>query len=183
MAGGRRSHDFKLLDALGDRGPRTFEGTLWRVVRNGRSPLEGSRGAGRWNSRDMSVLYSAEMADGALAEVHYHISLGQSVFPSRLRHSLFELKLTARSLLVFDSLTDLAGLGVEKARYPEMLYEKTEEIASAAAFLGFEGLIAPSARWHCRNLIVFLDNFDEENLQVLSESPVDWADWKARRKR
>jgi len=38
-------------------------------------------------------------------------------------------------------------------------YSRTQEIADAAFFLGFEGLIAPSAQWTDLNLILFTHPF------------------------
>jgi hypothetical protein len=33
--------------------------------------------------------------------------------------------------------------------------DRTQEIADSAYFLGFDGLIAPGARWACLNLVLF----------------------------
>ena len=65
MTPARRAHDDRLLDALGEVEGQIYDGPVWRVVRKGRSAFEGSRGAGRWNPRDLDVLYCAEEADGA----------------------------------------------------------------------------------------------------------------------
>ena len=173
----RRSHDFRLLDALGERDGERFDATVWRVVRQGRSVLDGSRGAGRWNPRDLSVLYAAKEPNGALAEIHHHLSLGQSVFPSRIRHQLFELKVSIENVLVLPTLTELAKLGVDESRYSELLYDRCQEIADAAAFLGFSGLVTPSARWGCHNVVLFLDAVSMDDINVVSETSVNWRNW------
>ena len=101
MRGGRRAHDDRLLDALGEIEGQAFSGRMWRVVRQGRPVLDGSRGSGRWNPSHLSVLYGATEADGAIAEIHFHLSRGQSVFPSRMRHFLHETQVrTDRTLVV-----------------------------------------------------------------------------------
>ena len=146
----RRALDDRLLDLVGAIEGQPFDGTMWRVVRQGRDVLDGSRGSGRWNTADMSVLYGAAERDGALAEINFHLSRGQSVFPSRMRHDVFELAVKARQTLVLADMAQLKALGVEDSRYREMLYDRTQEIGAAAAFLGFDGLIVPSARWACR---------------------------------
>jgi len=156
---------------------------MWRVVREGRSVLDGSRGAGRWNPNHLSVLYGSAEADGAVAEMHYHLSQGQSVFPSRMRHALHELQVSTKKTLMLADLEQLSALGVDEHRYRDMLYGRTLEIADAAAFLGFDGLIAPSARWSCETIVLFLDNFSLEDIQPLSVSPIDWAEWRARHRR
>jgi RES domain-containing protein len=146
----RRALDDRLLDLLGEVEGLPFDGTVWRVVRNGRSVIDGSRGSGRWNTSDMTVLYGATAADGAVAEIHFHLSRSQPVFPSKMRHDLFELSVTAAQTLILADMQQLTRLGVEESRYRELLYDRTQEIAAAASFLGFDGLIAPSARWDCR---------------------------------
>lgn len=180
MVHGRRGHDDRLLDALGEIDGQPFEGRMWRVVRVGRSVLDGSRGAGRWNPASLSVLYGAEEADGALAEMHYHLNRGQSVFPSRMQHDLFELRVTTKTTLVLADMDALVRLGVDAARYGEMLYGRTQEIADAAAFMGFDGLIAPSARWPCRNIVLFLDAIDLDDVEEIRSDRIDWRAWRAR---
>jgi len=178
MAAAYRGHDDRLLDALDDLERHAFEGTSWRVVRQGRSPFDGSRGSGRWNPSDLSVLYTALERDGAMAEIHFHISRSQSVFPSRIRHDICEISTKTEQTLILANMNELVALGVEETRYREILYDRTQEIASAAAFMGFDGLIAPSARYDCQNLILFLDSFNLENLDVTAREPIDWAAWR-----
>lgn len=173
----RRALDDRLLDLVGAIEGQPFEGTMWRVVRSGRDVLDGSRGSGRRNSSDMSVLYGAAEPGGAIAEIRFHLNRGQSVFPSRMRHDLFELKVKSSQTLVLADMDQLRRLGVEDSRYRELLYTRTQEIAAAAAFLGFDGLIAPSARWNCQNIVLFLDAFDLEEVRTVSVQPVVWKDW------
>jgi RES domain-containing protein len=174
----RRALDDRLLDLVGGIEGRPFDGTMWRVVRQGRDVLDGSRGAGRWNTAEMSVLYGAAEPDGAIAEIDFHLSRGQSVFPSRMRHDLFELAVVARQALVLVDMDALRRLGVEDSRYCELLYTRTQEIAAAAAFLGFDGLIAPSARWACQNIVLFLDAIEIKEISTVSIRPVDWKAWR-----
>lgn len=180
MPEGRRAHDDRLLDALDELAGRVFDGAIWRVVRQGRSVLDGSRGAGRWNPSNLSVLYSAKEAKGAIAEIHFHLSRGQSVFPSKMRHDLFELNVTTDRTLILANMADLVALGVEEEKYSAILYARTQEIAAAAAFMGFDGIVSPNARFDCENLVLFLDHFNLENIEIVAETPVDWADWRAK---
>lgn len=174
----RRAHDDRLLDLIGALEGQEYRGPMWRVVRTGRDVLDGSRGAGRWNTAEMSVLYGAAEADGALAEINFHISRGQSVFPSRIRHDLFELEIVARDTLVLADMDQLRRLGVDDSRYRELLYDRTQEIGAAAEFLGFDGLIVPSARWDCRNIVLFLDTINLDDIRSVSHQPVDWKSWR-----
>ena len=64
-----------------------------------------------------------------------------------MRHVLHELKVLTDRTLVLANLSQPVALGVDEACYSEMLDARTQEIAAAAAFIGFDGIIAPSARW------------------------------------
>jgi len=179
VAARQGGHDVRLLDALDELDRIPFTGPCWRVVRQGRDPLDGSRGAGRWNPAQLSVLYTSLEADGALAEIHFHLSRGQPVFPSRIRHDLCELSASTDATLDLADMDDLVALGVERERYRDLLTTRTQEIGAAAAFLGFDGLISPSARYECRNLVLFLDNCDLGKVRVVSSGAVDWKAWRS----
>ena len=174
----RRALDDRLLDLVGAIEGQQFDGTMWRVVRTGRDVLDGSRGSGRWNPSTMSVLYGAADRDGAIAEINFHLSRGQSVFPSRMRHDLFELAVQSRQQLVLADMDQLKRLGVDDSRYRELLYTRTQEIGAAAAFLGFDGMMVPSARWDCQNIILFLDAISVDDVRKISVKPVDWRTWR-----
>ncbi len=126
----------------------------------------------------MSVLYGAAEPDGAIAEIHFHLSRGQSVFPSRIRHDLYELAVKARQTLVLADMEQLRRLGVDDSRYRDLLYTRTQDIGAAAAFLGFDGLMAPSARWQCQNIVLFLDAITLDEIRTISARPVDWRSWR-----
>lgn len=174
----RRALDDRLLDLVGAIEAVPFEGGMWRVVRRGRDVLDGSRGSGRWNTAEMSVLYGAAHMDGAIAEMNFHLSRGQSVFPSRMRHDVFKLAVRAHRTLVLADMAQLKQLGVDDSRYHELLYNRTQEIGAAASFLGFDGLIVPSARWDCQNMVLFLDALNLEEIQTISSQQIDWRVWR-----
>lgn len=89
---------------------------------------------------------------------------------------------TERTLRVAD-LAALEALGVSRERYASLSYERTQEIGDAAAFLGFDGILAPSARWPCQNLILFLDRLAPHDLTVLEQESVDWIAWRDSQRR
>lgn len=174
----RRALDDRLLDLVGGIDGVPYDGNMWRVVRQGRDVLDGSRGSGRWNTSEMSVLYGAAIPDGAISEIYFHLNQGQSVFPSRMQHDLFALSVKARQTLMLADMEQLRRLGVDDSRYRELLYDRTQEIAAAAMFLGFDGLIAPSARWECQNIVLFLVAINPEDIRTISRQPVDWKAWR-----
>ena len=180
------AHDIELLDLLDALESTPFEGTVWRAVREGRDPVQGHPSASRWDPGIFDVLYTALEQDGALAEIHFHLSR-QPVFPSTLRYRLHEiaarrgpLVVVTRKALRLADMRVLTRLGVEEARYQEILYARTQEIGDAAFFLGFDGIIAPNARWPCLNLILFTDRIGPDDLRALASRPVDVRAWSRR---
>ena len=175
----RRARNLDLLDALDKCERIAIEGVVWRVVREGRNPLSGYASRGRWDTGQCDVLYTAFEPDGAIAEIYFHLSR-QPVFPSNAQFTLNEIAIKTQTTLRFVNLRELIPFGVEVSEYPGILYEKTREIADAAYFLGFDGIISPNARWSCLNLVVFTGCIRPENRALISTSIVDWEEWKGR---
>ena len=177
----RRARDLKLLDAVDSHPRRPFEGHLWRVAREGRDPLQGGRSASRWCNGTFDVLYTSLEREGAIAEIHALLGL-QPVFPSKIAFRAHRITVSVQQCLHLADLPDLATLGVDTARYQDRDYAKTQDIADAAYFLGFEGLIVPSARWRCTNAVLFTDRIDPARLalDVTEPGSVDWEDWRRR---
>jgi len=71
---------------------------------------------------------------------------------------------------------NLVDLGVDWARYGEINYERSQAIGAAVAFLEYDGLLAPSARWSCETVVLFLDNH-ANRLEVLDTEAFDWLTW------
>jgi RES domain-containing protein len=181
MPGERKPRDPALLDALDAFGRVRYSGDTWRAVRRGRDPLQGSASGGRWDPTFFDVLYTSLAADGAVAEAHFHLSR-QPVFPSKLRYRLHRIRVkTARTLRLPD-LSAMVPLGVDPARYREILYGQTQAIGDAAYFLGFDSIIAPNARWSCNNLILFTDQIAPADLEVVESSEINWTEWRKKAK-
>jgi hypothetical protein len=181
-----RARDNKLIDALERISPVQFEGTIWRVVREGHDVLTPSAAGGRWDDGTFEVLYTSQAADGAAAELYFHLSRGQPVIPSKITHRLYQLNATIRRALSFADLTAIAKLGVDTARYGALSYNerqqeypRTQEVAETAHFLGFDAVVAPNARWGCMNVILFSDRIRPEACEVaLDHGPIDWKKWQ-----
>ena len=181
MARSGRIHDREILDALEALDPVPFRGTVWRVTRKGREPLRGAAAHGRWSaSGEFEVLYTSLDRDGALAEIGYRLSL-EPIWPSRIEHEIHAIQVDARRILRFADTASLAPFGVEIARYRTFDYEATQTIAAAARFLEFDGLVVPNARFDCANLVLFIERVPTLNL--VETQPVDWDDWRKRRRR
>jgi RES domain-containing protein len=188
MTSPRRRRDNTLIDAIEAHQAVRFEGTVWRVVRENRSPLDCARSGGRWDDGTFDVLYTAQARDGAMAEMFFHLARGQPVFPSRVRHRLHEVSVALERALRLVDLAALARLGLDTARYGQMSYEmrtdeypRSQDMAEVAHFLEFDGLIVPSARWSCSNVILFCDRVPPDAMEATHDHGlIDWAGWAQR---
>lgn len=174
-----RARDLRLLDHIDAHPRRGFAGSLWRVVRSGRDPLQGGSPISRWCNGRFDVLYTSLERDGAIAEVHALLSL-QPAFPSHVGFEVHRLQASVQQSLHLIDLPTLARLGVDTERYQERDYAKTQAIADAAFFLGFDGLFVPSARWACTNAVLFTDRIEpaQLSLEETEATPVDWPAWR-----
>jgi hypothetical protein len=184
VAGSGRVHDRAVLDALDAIGPERFEGEAWRVARKGRDALRGSTANGRWSpGGEVEVLHASLEREGALAEIGYRLSL-EPVWPSRLEHEVHAIGARVERTLRFADVASLQPLGVDVARYEGFDHAATQAIAAAARFLELDGLLVPSARAPCANLVIFLDRVvPGGQLDVRGTEPVDWAAWRKGRRR
>lgn len=179
----RRARDPDLLDAVDAFQREVFSGSVWRVARNERDPVLGSPSRSRWCNGSFDVLYTSLERDGAIAEIHALLSL-QPVFPSKSQWFAHRLQVSASQTLRLANLAILNRLGVDTARYADRDYGRTQEIADAAYFLGFDGLIAPSARWECLNAVLFTGRLAPDQIAVSESSadPIDWDHWRKQKR-
>jgi hypothetical protein len=121
-------------------------------------------------------------ATGALAEVGFRLSL-EPVWPSRMQHEMHVLAVKTERMLRLVDMRELEKLGVDVARYETFDTSATQAIAAAAHFLEFDGLLAPSARFACNNLVLFMDRVSHgERLQLVSSENVDWGKWRRKKR-
>jgi hypothetical protein len=180
----RPARDLQLLDAVDAFRREPLDAEVWRVVPDGRDPVLGAPSLSRWCNGTFDVLYTSLERGGAVAEIHSLLSL-QPVYPSRTRWFAHRLKVSCQQTLKLADLPTLARLGVDTDRYADRDYARTQPIADAAYFLGFDGLIAPNARRRCLNLVLFTDRVAPERIAVASrdEQPIAWDQWRNRTRR
>ncbi|HEY1933389.1 MAG TPA: RES family NAD+ phosphorylase [Acetobacteraceae bacterium] len=173
-------HDQDLLDQLSALAVDRFDGEVFRATGVSADPLAFSFNGGRWSppawdGAEVPVLYTSMERNGALAEVVSYLTL-LTPLPSRpLKVSQLGVPTTKTLRL---ARADLGGFGVDIARYGERDYSQTQRIGAALAFLGLDGLIAPSARWRCDNLMIYQTNhLLNERLEVIEEAQIDWRAW------
>ncbi|MFQ5774977.1 MAG: RES family NAD+ phosphorylase [Kiloniellaceae bacterium] len=171
-------HDPDLLDALESMEPRSFDGVVWRVTWATRNPLAGGTGGGRWHPpNDFEALYTSFDENGAMAEVYHHLSKAPVFSSSHVRMN--KLRVRTERTLVFNDVAALEMVGVDEEAFRRGDISRSREIGAAARFLDMDGLIVPSARWPCTNLVLFLDRSPHlETLKVLDTREVNWPAWR-----
>jgi RES domain-containing protein len=174
-------HDSALLDLLSELPRRQLEGRYFRATGISIDPTAASISGGRWSPRpdnDFGVpaLYTSFEREGALAELCSFLADITPIPKARI------IKVTSLDISLVEAVHlqhgDLVALGVVLERYGQRDYSRTQQIGAALAFLGVDGLIAPSARWSCQNLVVFQDNHNMiERMKVGSHEMLDWRKW------
>ena len=177
----RPARDLQLLDEIDAFRREPLAAEVWRVVRDGRDPALAAASTSRWCDGTFDVLCTSLERDGAIAEIHALLSL-QPVFPSKVQWFAHKLRISAAQTLRLADLPTLARLGVDVEHYAGRDYCRAQPIAEAAYFLGFDGLIAPSARWSCLNLVLFTERLAPSQIEAAGrdEQPIAWDAWRKR---
>lgn len=176
--------DNTLLDALERLEQAPFSETVWRSVLEGRNPTGCWRAGGRWDDGSFDVLYTSAAREGAIEERRFHLVRGQPFPPSKVRYELFELHIRLAAVISFNDLEALQSIGMDTNGYgmasyvdKEIEYPRSQEIAEACFFLGADGILIPSARHECQNLIVFCEQDTEMEIEVIrSHGLIDWTE-------
>ena len=182
MAAAVRSRDSALIDAIEALAPVNFDGRVWSIAREGRDPLQVSASGGRWDDGTFDVLYTSADRQGAVEEMRFHLMRGQPVLPSRISFKLLELRVQMDQALRLADLEALAALGLDASTFGRLSWQfksdeylRTQQIGEVAHFLDFDGLIVPSARYQCLNMVLFGDRIGPEALSVIRDhGPVPW---------
>lgn len=172
--------DQELTGKLAQLSQTSFKGTVFRATGKSVDPLAPSINGGRWAPRPndepgFPVLYTSHEREGALAEVASYLAL-LTPLPSKpvLIH---ELRITSSKTITLTA-EELENLGVERARYGDRHYGRTQMIGAAINYLGLDALISPSARWSCTNLTLFTNHHAlEETLELVGSEEIDWRAW------
>lgn len=121
------------------------------------------------------MLYTSTLREGALAEISFHLSLLNPI-PSK-PVMLHKIGVATKNTLRL-ARADLVDLGIDWSKYGSLDYDACQKIGAAVAFLECDGLLAPSARWDCQNLVIFTNNHGlEQQLDLVESSEVNWIEW------
>ena len=148
--------DQDLLDALERLEAQSWEGEALRFVLGDTDPFQPNTRGARWNPPDTAALYTSLERTTVLAELDHVRYLQTPV----LRRELFALHMIRTRVTKMLDLTDralLGALGVGEAELSSDDQTECRRVGGAAAWLGHDGILVPSARADGMNLVVFVD--------------------------
>lgn len=146
----------RLLDRLQAVEPAGWEGVAFRHMFAGYpADRENTRGA-RWNPPGTGAIYLSTTRDGAVAEAEYQLSL-QPLRP-QVSRTLYDVSITLDSVIDLTSGRLLHDLGIGPAELDDPAMEACMEAGGAAAWLGHDGILVPSARSSAVNLVMYPAN-------------------------
>jgi len=171
--------DPEILDALDKLSGAPLKTKVWRVTWASRDPLAGGVGGGRWSPPNkFEALYTSLKSDGALAEAYYHLSRAPVFSSSSMKINQISVKLD--NVLPLD-LKSLEQLGIADPLASRIDVNLTQPVSEAAHLLDYQGLLVPSARFDCSNLVVFMDRINpDRQLKVSKSEDVNWPAWRER---
>ena len=80
---------------------------------------------------------------------------------------------------MFEDFAALEKVGMNEQLFRRGDYSRSREVGAAARFLDMDGLIVPSARWPCTNLVVFPDRVpDREAFRIEESRSINWPAWR-----
>ena len=178
-----RARDVALIDALDGRTGLSIKEDVWRITREGRDATDCTSSGGRWDDGTFDVLYTSRTRDCVIAEMEFHLRRGQPLIPSKPKFLIYQLHISLENILDLSSLDALAALGLDLDAFGRISYvghrseyPRTQEIAEVANFLGFDGLLVPSARQNGVNVVVFCDRTAPDQVEIKKcFGPIDWS--------
>lgn len=168
--------DTKILDYLSGLTQNPLSTKVYRVTPQTLNPIAPSVAGGRWMlPGNTAVLYTSLEREGALGELSFHLGMLTPLPSKPMQIHTIEVALNR---VIAVGRKDFPFLGIDEKRFGEISYGRTQMVGDAAGFLGCDGIIVPSARWPCENLVIFSDNHAMDlALNVVTSETIEWQTW------
>jgi RES domain-containing protein len=164
--------DQDFLDALEAVESQSWGGEAWRFVLGETDPFQPNTRGARWNPPDTAALYTSLEKTTVLAELD-HVRHLQT---PPLRRELFVLHTIRTQVTKMLDLSDrdlLARLGIDDSELSSDNQIACRRVGGAAAWLGHDGILVPSARADGMNLVVFVNTQHPDlPLELVSSEPL-----------
>ena len=154
--------DPKVTDLLEEFGASPWESLVWRHILGERDPTIPTYRAGRWAPEgEFAVLYSSLDREAAIAEADFVIS--QFSIPPSKKRRVCRMEVKLQSTLDLTEKDRLSLLGIDCDTFQEQ-WDICQEIGAAANLIGYDGILAPSARFDGDNLMILTENLGNASL-------------------
>lgn len=148
--------DQDVLDALESLETQSWEGEAWRFVLGETDPFQPNTRGARWNPPDTAALYTCLERTTVLAELD-HVRHLQTPALRRELFVLHTIRTRVTRMLDLSDRTLLRTLGVGDPELSSDDQTACRRVGGAAAWLGHDGILVPSARADGDNLVVFVN--------------------------
>lgn len=154
------TYDPALLDALENLDAGDLDRRVYRHMFNDYTPERANTSGARWNPPGTAAIYTSLEEDTAKAEGDHAIA----VQPRRVfaRRVMYEVDVEVPKVLNLTDPAVLTALNMSSADIEDDDFAACQQIGGAAAWLGFGGLLVPSARSAGTNLVIFPEAVDIE---------------------
>lgn len=164
--------DERLIARVDKQGHTTWSGTAFRHTTPRRDPLSGAGArlnGGRWNPKDLfAALYLATPEAACMGELS-RIAQSQGVSEAVLLEVprvLHRIEVAGAKVLDLQSEAQRSDVGLAESDISDSDWTICQQVGPAAWFLGFQGVIAPSATGRGKVLTLFEGRIDPGQVQI-----------------
>jgi len=163
----RQTHGLRNDQTLAGIPRLDLDTIVWRVTQKKHDPIWYSPQPARWSRKDQRVLYLSLEKEGARAEAHFHLSQGGSILRQNYDYVLYKISISVTNVFDLTDWTKLELLGLNRQDFGNEYwerkteYEKCQHISELVERFGhsqerpISGILVPSARYECNNLVLF----------------------------
>jgi RES domain-containing protein len=161
------TYDPAFLDRIESLPTREWQGHVWRHMFNEYAPERINTSGARWNPPGVGAIYAALEREIAIAEGDHMIEIQ----PRRIfrRRVLYELAVDMRRVVDLTHPDALAIAGLTIADIAADDFTACQRVGGAAAFLGSDGLLVPSARRAGDNLVILIGPGGDVEIERVTE--------------
>jgi RES domain-containing protein len=143
----------ELLDKLPSFELGRWEGVVYRHMLGGYPPERPNTRGARWNPPQVAAIYTSLDRATALAEAEYR--LGLEPFRLRTERKIYTISVKLHEVLDLGRRDVLESLGIKRSDLEGLDFSGCQKVGGAAQWLGYDGLLVPSARSAGINLVIF----------------------------
>ncbi|HEV7242714.1 MAG TPA: RES family NAD+ phosphorylase [Thermoanaerobaculia bacterium] len=160
-----------MLDILQTAGVSAWEGTVYRHMFGALSPAHSNTTGARWNPPPLEAIYTSCERETALAEAEYSIA-SQPLRP-KAKRTLYTIRVSLQNVVDLTAPGLLPLLGITDDVLSGSDQSSCRLIGAAVNWLGYDGLLVPSAR--CgggTNLVIYRQDPSIDVFEVTSEEVI-----------